>query len=110
MESRRNIPPIVYKLMLVAATVIWGFAFVVMKDSVDVLPPAQLIGVRFTLTALLMGAEIFGWASLPFLLIAVAAAYAGSYDVGVFGRGAASELARVRRRARRDEPSFEEDR
>ena len=38
------------------------------------------------------------------------AAYAGSYDVGVFGRGAASELARVRRRARRDEPSLEEDR
>ena len=65
---------------------------------------------RCPLTALLMGAEIFGWASLPFLLIAVAAAYAGSYDVGVFGRGAASELARVRRRARRDEPSLEEDR
>lgn len=54
MENKRNIPPIVYKLMLVAATVIWGFAFVVMKDSVDVLAPAQLIGVRFTLTALLM--------------------------------------------------------
>ena len=65
---------------------------------------------RCPLTALLMGAEIFGWSALPFLLIAVAAAYAGSYDVGVFGRGAASELARVRRRARRDEPSFEEDR
>lgn len=59
---------------------------------------------RCPLTALLMGAEIFGWLALPFLLIAVAAAYAGSYDVGVFGRGAASELARVRRRARRDEP------
>lgn len=56
MASRRNIPSFVYKLMLVAATVIWGFAFVVMKDSVDVLPPAQLIGVRFTLTALLMAA------------------------------------------------------
>ena len=65
---------------------------------------------RCPLTALLMGAEIFGWLALPFLLIAVAAAYAGSYDVGVFGRGAASELARVRRRARRDEPSLEEDR
>lgn len=65
---------------------------------------------RCPLTALLMGVEIFGWSALPFLLIAVAAAYAGSYDVGVFGRGAASELARVRRRARRDEPSFEEDR
>lgn len=42
--------------MLLAATVIWGFAFVVMKDAVDVLPPAQLIGVRFLLTGLLMAA------------------------------------------------------
>ena len=40
--------------MLLAATIIWGFAFVVMKDAVDVLPPAQLIGVRFFLTGLLM--------------------------------------------------------
>lgn len=56
MKTGRNIPPAVYKLMLLAATVIWGFAFVVMKDSVDVLAPAQLIGVRFTLTALLMAA------------------------------------------------------
>ena len=29
--------------MLLTATIIWGFAFVVMKDAVDVLPPAQLI-------------------------------------------------------------------
>ena len=42
--------------MLLAATIIWGFAFVVMKDAVDVLPPAQLIGVRFFLTGLLMAA------------------------------------------------------
>ena len=33
-----------------------------------------------------------------------------AWCMGVFGRGAASELARVRRRARRDEPSLEEDR
>ncbi|MCQ5071819.1 DMT family transporter, partial [Adlercreutzia sp. DFI.6.23] len=45
-----------YKLMLLAATIIWGFAFVVMKDADDVLPPAQLIGVRFFLTGLLMAA------------------------------------------------------
>ncbi|WP_296013242.1 DMT family transporter [uncultured Adlercreutzia sp.] len=45
-----------YKLMLLGATIIWGIAFVVMKDAVDVLPPAQLIGVRFLLTGLLMAA------------------------------------------------------
>lgn len=56
METKRRIPPFAYKLMLLAATVIWGFAFVVMKDAVDVLPPAQLIGVRFLLTGLLMAA------------------------------------------------------
>ncbi|MEC4271721.1 DMT family transporter [Adlercreutzia sp. R25] len=54
MTEKRNIPGFVYKLMLLAATVIWGIAFVVMKDAVDVLPPAQLIGVRFFLTGLLM--------------------------------------------------------
>lgn len=56
MTEKRNIPNVVYKLMLLGATIIWGIAFVVMKDAVDVLPPAQLIGVRFLLTSLLMGA------------------------------------------------------
>lgn len=50
----RALPGFAYKLMLLGATIIWGFAFVVMKDAVDVLPPAQLIGVRFLLTGLLM--------------------------------------------------------
>ena len=57
--TQRNqgaLPGFAYKLMLLGATVIWGFAFVVMKDAVDVLPPAQLIGVRFLLTGLLMAA------------------------------------------------------
>lgn len=56
MTETRHIPGFVYKLMLLAATIIWGFAFVVMKDAVDALPPAQLIGVRFFLTGLLMAA------------------------------------------------------
>ena len=50
----RALPGFAYKLMLLGATIIWGFAFVVMKDAVDVLPPAQLIGARFLLTGLLM--------------------------------------------------------
>ena len=73
---------------------------------------------RCPFAAVLMGAEIFGWAALPFLLIAVAAAYAGSYDVGVFGRGAAVHVLHVRREARRardadalqDEPTAKEAR
>lgn len=63
---------------------------------------------RCPLAAVLMGAEIFGWPALPFLLIAVAAAYAGSYDVGVFGHGVATEIERLRRAARRREAGIEE--
>lgn len=59
MSTPRNIPPIVYKLMIVAATVIWGFSFVIMKDAVSVLEPAWLIGARFTLTAVVLTVVFF---------------------------------------------------
>ncbi|WP_165056550.1 MULTISPECIES: DMT family transporter [unclassified Adlercreutzia] len=59
MNAKRNIPAIVYKLMIVVATVIWGFSFVVMKDAVSVLEPAWLIGVRFALTAVVLTAVFF---------------------------------------------------
>lgn len=49
-----------------------------------------------------MGAEIFGLAAAPYLALAVAVAYAGSRDVGVFGHGTVSELARLRARAREE--------
>lgn len=47
-------PQWVYKALLLAAPVIWGVSFVFMKNSVDVLGPATLIGVRFLLSAVLM--------------------------------------------------------
>lgn len=56
MPKMPNISPAGYKLMLFAATVIWGAAFVVMKNAVDILTPAQLVGVRFFLAGLLMAA------------------------------------------------------
>ncbi|WP_251178194.1 DMT family transporter [Adlercreutzia agrestimuris] len=43
-----------YKLLIVAATIIWGLSFVFMKDAVDVLPPAWLIGIRFMATGLIL--------------------------------------------------------
>ncbi len=58
---------------------------------------------RCPLAALFMGAEIFGLAAAPYLALAVAVAFAGSRDVGVFGRGAASEFVRLRARAREEE-------
>ncbi|MDO5117002.1 MAG: DMT family transporter [Eggerthellaceae bacterium] len=44
----------VYQLMLVLATIIWGLSFVVMKNTVEVIPPALLIGVRFLCASVLL--------------------------------------------------------
>lgn len=49
-----RIPTGIYKLLLVVATIIWGLSFVVMKDAVDVLEPAYLIGFRFLATGLIL--------------------------------------------------------
>ncbi|BDE94988.1 DMT family transporter [Raoultibacter timonensis] len=58
-SGNRVLPSIVYKLMIVAATVIWGLSFVVMKDAVDVLPPSYLIGVRFLSCGLILAVIFF---------------------------------------------------
>lgn len=47
-------PTWVFKLMLLAATLFWGFGFVAVKESLDVMPPALLQGIRFSGAALLM--------------------------------------------------------
>lgn len=49
-----NTPSIVYKLMVVAATLIWGSSFVVMKDTLNVIEPSYLIGIRFLITGILL--------------------------------------------------------
>ena len=41
------------------ATIIWGFSFVVMKDVVEVLPPAWLLGIRFLMAGALLLAVIW---------------------------------------------------
>lgn len=60
MSPRSNIadriPSSVYKLLLVVATVIWGLSYVVMKDAVDILEPAYLIGFRFLATGVILSA------------------------------------------------------
>lgn len=45
--------------MLIVAAIIWGLAFVVMKDALTILPPAQLLGVRFIMTGLILTAVFF---------------------------------------------------
>ena len=59
MRTHREIPPAGYRLMLVLAPIIWGLSFVIMKDSVQVIPPAQLIGVRFLCAGVLLGVVFF---------------------------------------------------
>ena len=43
------------RLALLTAAVIWGTAFIVMKDTVDHIPVFQLLAIRFTLSCLLLG-------------------------------------------------------
>lgn len=54
MTKKLNIPMTGYKAMLFAATIIWGAAFVVMKNAVEMIGPAQLVGVRFFLAGILL--------------------------------------------------------
>ena len=61
-----RIPASVYKLLLVVATVIWGLSFVVMKDAVDVLEPAYLIGFRFLATGAVLAAVFWRRMRLAF--------------------------------------------
>lgn len=51
--SERGIK-ILASMGLILTTMIWGFAFVVMKNSVDVIPPTYLLAVRFSMSAVLL--------------------------------------------------------
>lgn len=53
----RRTPP--YKLMLVAAALLWGGSFVVLKDTLDVIAPSWLMGIRFMLAGTVMLVAFF---------------------------------------------------
>lgn len=40
---------------LILTAAIWGFAFVVVKDSVDSVPPVYMVSIRYTIAALILG-------------------------------------------------------
>ena len=48
------------KIMLFAATVIWGYAFLVVKDTVDVFPPNYMIAGRFLGAFVILSAVFAG--------------------------------------------------
>ncbi len=46
--------------MLVSAALFWGGSFVVLKNSLDVMAPSWLLGIRFVLSGLVMALVFFG--------------------------------------------------
>ena len=52
--ARRELPVWVFELGLLLAAVIWGGAFVVLKDTLDAMTPIWIIAVRFCLATLVM--------------------------------------------------------
>ncbi len=57
--SLASVPAWVYKLLIVFATSIWGLSFVIMKDVVECLPPAWLLGIRFFTAGLILLAVLW---------------------------------------------------
>ena len=85
MISLSNIPAWVYKALIVFATIIWGFSFVVMKDVVAVLPPAWLLGFRFTAAGLILLAVLWKRVRRAFSVKALSVgALLGVFDFAAF--------------------------
>ena len=59
---RRAVPTWAWKLSLAACAAIWGGSFVVMKDTLDNIPPAWLMGIRFAASAVIVG--VLFWRTL----------------------------------------------
>jgi drug/metabolite transporter (DMT)-like permease len=85
MVSLSKIPAWVYKILIILATVIWGFSFVVMKDTVEVLPPAWLLGFRFTTAGIILTAILWKRVRRAFSLkVLGAGALLGVFDFSAF--------------------------
>lgn len=54
--ARRALPTWAWKVALAACAAIWGGSFVVMKDTLDAVPPAWLMFVRFAASTVIVGA------------------------------------------------------
>lgn len=48
---RKNTITLLASLGMLITTAIWGFAFVVVKDTVDTIPPVYMMALRFTIAA-----------------------------------------------------------
>ena len=58
-SGKKGFPIWGYKLLILAAAVIWGLSFVVMKDTVEVMKPCWIIGIRFLICGIIFGIIFF---------------------------------------------------
>ena len=80
-----RIPSWVYKVLIVFATTIWGFSFVLMKNVVEVIPPAWLLGFRFTSAGIILLVILFKHMRAHFSLRLIGAgALLGLFDFSAF--------------------------
>jgi drug/metabolite transporter (DMT)-like permease len=49
---------LIYVLLLLAVTAVWGWTFVVVKDAISGYPPLPFLAIRFTVAALVVGAFV----------------------------------------------------
>lgn len=52
---------------LILTALIWGFAFVVVKDSLDFVPPVYMVALRYTIAALILGVVLLCMGQLKVL-------------------------------------------
>ena len=55
-----------YRLLIIAATIIWGSSFVIVKDVTNSMPPAWILVVRFTAAAFIMAVAFLNYRELYF--------------------------------------------
>ncbi len=55
-----------YRLLIIAATIIWGSSFVIVKDVTNSMPPAWILVVRFTAAAFIMAVAFLKYRELYF--------------------------------------------
>ena len=85
MRSLDALPAWAYKLLIVAATAVWGVSFVFMKDVVAAIEPAWLLGIRFTCAGLILFAILHRRVTCGFnLRMLGAGALLGAFDFLAF--------------------------
>ena len=60
MKQNKKSVVVLASMGMLVATAIWGFAFVIVKEAVDVIPPIYMLAFRFTIAAIAMTVFFIG--------------------------------------------------